>query len=681
MRGEETGFRTPAGFQETLTREELVAELEAMNRLHELSLRLLALTELRPLLEEVLDGAMALQHAEFGQIQLYNPETQSLDVIVQRGLSREFLDHFAAVSDSSSACSRERVIIEDVVTDSRFAPHLESAASAGVRAVQSTPLFAYDSQLLGVITSHFRQPHRPTDRELRVTDLYAHMAADAIARQRSQETLRLSEARFRRYFDLGLIGMALTSPGKGILEVNDELCRILGYERDEVLQKSWAEMTYPADLEADVAQFQRVMAGEIDGYTLDKRWIRKDGRIIHTIMAAKGMRCSDGSVEYFLGLILDVTERKQAEEKLRDSERRFRLLVESIPHHVFGLLHDGIISYCNQRLLNYIPITEQQLRKTGCWEALHPSDLEKIKDRWQQAWEHGTDYEMEERIRGRDNQYRRFLCRAVAVREPGRPVEWFGTHTDVEDLRRTEEALQSAQADLAHVNRVAAMGELTASIAHEINQPLTAILTNANACRRMVAKEIFDLNELKLTVADIGNAAGAAAGVIARVRSLMQKAPIEKIQLRVNDMIEDVLKLTRSQLAKNQIAVQTSLASAAPQVFADRVQLQQVLLNLIINAIEALASVPQPRTLRIASSMNHENMQVTVEDSGPGLDGSKLNKVFETFYTTKKGGMGLGLSIARSIIFAHGGRLWAAAGESGGALFRFTLPAQRTQYA
>ena len=138
--------------------------------------------------------------------------------------------------------------------------------------------------------------------------------------KRAEEALRASEERFRRYFELGLIGMAMTSPTKGILEVNDELCRILGYERSELLQKTWAEMTHPDDLAADVAQFNRVMVGEIDGYTMDKRWIRKDGAIIDSIMSARCMRRADGSVEYFVGLVLDTTERKRAEEKLRRSE-------------------------------------------------------------------------------------------------------------------------------------------------------------------------------------------------------------------------------------------------------------------------------------------------------------------------------------------------------------------------
>src|SRR6266404_1536418 len=346
------------------------------------------------------------------------------------------------------------------------------------------------------------------------------------------ELMRASEESFRRYFELGLIGMAITSPGKGCLEVNDELCRILGYDRSELLQKTWAEMTHPDDLDADMVQFNRVMAGEIDGYTLDKRWIRKDGQIIHTIMAARCARGTDGSVQYFVWLLLDTTERKRVEASLRRSEanlalgqrishtgswawnvdseemfcsqellhifgleagtdpptretflrlihpeeqervqkefdraveektqyeteyrivradgtirhiknlgqpvfseagelveyvgmamditerklseeklverkRRFRLLVESIQHHVWSFRPDGTVGYWNQRLSDYTGLTDEEMRQGG-WEAIHPDDVERVRAAWAVAFTQGTKYEEEQRVRGRDGQY------------------------------------------------------------------------------------------------------------------------------------------------------------------------------------------------------------------------------------------------------------------------------------
>ena len=329
---------------------ELVAELTAMNRLHQLSTRLLRETELQPLLEEVLNATMALQDADFGNVQLYNPRTQELEIVAQRGFGQDFLDHFSAVNESSAACGRalqsaERVIIEDVLTDPDFEPHRAIAASVGYRAVQSTPLFNRSGEPLGMISTHFRRPHRPLERELRLTDLYALQAAELIERKHAEDALRASEERFRRYFELGLIGMmTMTSPTKGILEVNDELCRILGYERSELLQMTWAEMTHPDDLAADVAQFNRVMAGEIEGYSLDKRWIRKDGRVINSIMAAKCLRRADGSVDYFVGLVLDITERKRAEERIRE----LGAIVESSDDAILGKTLDGIITSWNK---------------------------------------------------------------------------------------------------------------------------------------------------------------------------------------------------------------------------------------------------------------------------------------------------------------------------------------------
>jgi len=552
----ENAQRKRAEKESVAWKDELAAELMAMSRLHEFSTRLLSKAGLLPLLEEVLNAIIALQNADFGNVQLYDPETKTLEIVAHRGFQRSFLDYFSSVNEPGAACGRamqrrERVIIEDVLADPDFEPHREIAASAGFRAVQSTPLFSRSGEPLGMISTHFRQPHRPSGHDLRFTDLYARLAGELIERQRAEEALGASEERFRRYFELGLIGMAMTSPTKGILEVNDELCVMLGYERSELLKKTWAEMTHQDDLAADVTQFDRVTAGEIDGYTLDKRWIRKDGRVIDTIMSAKCLRRADGSVDYFVGLVQDITERK-----------------------------------------------------------------------------------------------------------------------------RSEEALRAAQAQLAHMARVTTMGELTSSIAHEVNQPLAAVVTNGDACLRWLGNDPPNLDKARLSVAGIIKEGNRAGEIIQRVRALAKKTPPQKTMLGVNEAIEEVIGLVGAELAKHQVLLLKELMSDLPTVFGDRVQLQQVILNLIANGIEAMEPVTdRPRELSIGSRATEDGrVLISVSDCGTGIGPESVDHLFEAFFTTKQEGMGLGLSISRTIVEGHGGRLSAIANKPYGATFQFTLP-------
>jgi PAS domain S-box-containing protein len=494
-------------------------------------------------------------------------------------------------------------------------------------------------------------------------------------RKQAEEGLRASEERFRRYFELGLIGMAMTSPTKGCLEVNDELCRILGYERSELLRMSWAELTHPADLAADVEKFERVMAGEMDFYSIDKRWIRKDGRIIDSIMAARCVRRADGSVDYFVGLVLDTTERKMAEEKLRESERRFRLLVESIPHHVWSYRPDGSMGYWNQRVIEYTGRTQDDLRHGG-YEGVHPDDVERVKAAWQVAWEHGTEFEEELRVRGRDGGYRRFVCRGVPIKdEAGRPIEWFGTDTDVEARRQAEEALRKAQADLSHITRLTTMGELAASIAHEVNQPLAAIVANGHACMRWLAAEPRNLAEAQAAIQRMVRDANRAGEVVSRIRGFLRREE-SRAAMDINRVVREAIDLMQHEVWTQGVSLHFEPAAGLPAVMADRIQMQQVTLNLMMNALEAMAAATDaPRLLNLRTDIgNDATVMVTVRDSGVGLDPAHRERVFDAFHTTKPRGMGMGLTISRSIIESHGGKLWATANPDRGETFRFTVP-------
>ena len=245
------------------------------------------------------------------------------------------------------------------------------------------------------------------------------------------------------------------------------------------------------------------------------------------------------------------------------------------------------------------------------------------------------------------------------------------------ERKLAEETLHKTQAELAHVTRVTTLGEMTASIAHEINQPLAAVVNNASACLRWLAAN--NLEEARQSAAHVIEDGHRAGEIISRIRGLVKKSPPQKDWLDINETILEVIALARSEVQGNRVALQTQLSDDVPLILGDRIQLQQVILNLIINAIEAMSGVSDgPRELQISSARDEsQGVRVAVRDSGPGLDPGSLNHLFTAFYTTKPQGMGMGLAISRSIIEAHGGRLWAIANQSRGAVFQFTLPAGR----
>jgi PAS domain S-box-containing protein len=531
-------------------------EAEGMMRLHDFSTRLLAINGLRPLLEEVLDATMALHGADFGMVQRFDPATGDLLLVAQRNLPEAVLARFERVNDESTVCGRavrrrERVIVEDLTTDPGFAPHLALAVESGFLGVQSTPLISRSGEMLGAITTYFRQPHRFGGTVLRFTDLYARQAADIVERNRTEEALRASEERFRRYFELGLIGMALTSPSTACIEANDELCRILGYSRDELLHMSWPELTHPDDLAADQAEFDRVVAGEQDGYLLDKRFIRKDGSTVSCTMAAKCLRTADGSVDCFVALVQDITERIGAEDALRRA-------------------HD----------------------------------------------------------------------------------------------------------QLAHVARVVAMGELVASIAHEMNQPLAAIVANAHATSRWLAVQPANLGEAVAAVGRIVADGHRASQVIARIRGFVRRSEARREAFDMHELLCDVASMLEREARTRNVKLQVEDRAGEPSlVVGDRVQLQQVVLNLVLNGFDAMATVPDAqRCLRLRVERDGpQAIRVSVRDAGVGLDPRERDRIFDAFYTSKPAGMGMGLAISRSIVEAHEGRLWSTPNEESGETFSFTL--------
>jgi len=412
-------------------------------------------------------------------------------------------------------------------------------------------------------------------------------------------------------------------------------------------------------------------------YEVDERVRRADGvyRWFHT--RGLPMRDAEGHIVRWCLLLSDIEDRRQAEQALRASEHHLRLMTETIPALVWRTTPDGEIDYVNRRVLEYAGKPLEYFGNTGWLQLLHPDDVDSTIRLWRQNTQTGEPHQVTYRLRRADGAYRWFDVRGEPLRDDeGRVVQWYGICIDVEDRRRTEEALRNTQERLSIASQIATVGELSASIAHEVNQPLTAVVSNGNACLRWLSAEPPNLSKAVEAAQRIVRDGKDAGEVVRRIRALFKRAAHEEVSLDLNEVIGEVLGLLRGETAKRRVMVETDLGKNLSPVTGDRVQLQQLILNLLLNGIEAMDAVTDHCKRLFIRSIQQRDDTVLVEirDSGVGL--KDPDTVFEAFFTTKENGMGMGLAICRSIVQAHNGRIWAASGAASGATFCFTLPLQ-----
>ena len=389
----------------------------------------------------------------------------------------------------------------------------------------------------------------------------------------------------------------------------------------------------------------------------------------------------EGRFVGYRGVGRHITERMRAEQALRESEARFRKFVDHATDTFMLHNPDGIVLDVNRNACESLGYSRDEL--IGMTPFDFDADLNTVTwQRYSERLKTGDIVTFESRHRRKDGT---LFPVEIRVREfcQGGPRLFISLSRDITERKRAAEAFRERQGELTHANRVATMGQLTASVAHEVSQPIAATLTNAQAALRWLSSQPPNLEEVRQTLDHIVNNAKRGGEVIDQIRALIRKAPARKDSIDINNTILDVIALIRSEVLRHGVSLQTDLATGLPLIKGDRVELQQVILNLILNAVEAMGCLDEEaRELRISTNTNTDTSNgvlFVARDTGPGLDPTSEDQLFEAFYTTKPDGMGMGLAICRSIIETHGGRLWVTANEPRGAVFQFTLPSEQDE--
>ena len=501
---------------------------------------------------------------------------------------------------------------------------------------------------------------------------FATQTLEVQEKKLQQSEAYLSEA--QRISHTGSFGWRVST---GEVTWSEESFRIFQYDRTT---KPTVELILRRVHPEDAARVkQTIERAAQDGKNFDHeyRLLMPDRSVKYVHVVAHAARDESDELE-FVGAVMDTTDSKRAEKELRRSEES--LLEAQKLSHTGSWRHDvasgAVIVSPEVYRIHDIKPDENASNTEFFFNKFHPEDRKRVVDLFEKAEIEKTEMQVDYRIVLSDGTIKHLHTIGHPIlNDSGDLVEFVGSAMDVSERKRAEEALRQAQAELAHVNRVTTMGELTASLAHEVNQPIGAAVTNASTCLRWLAGDTPNLEEARAAAMRVVTDGRRAAEIINRVRLLFKKAAPERELVDANEVIPRMIALLYGEAARYNIAVRAELAADLPHVIGDRVQLQQVLMNLIVNSIDAMKDVEGIRELVINSRRTeNEQIQISVTDTGVGLPQQHTDQIFNAFFTTKSHGTGLGLRISRSIVEAHGGRLWAADHPPRGTSFYFTLP-------
>jgi PAS domain S-box-containing protein len=496
---------------------------------------------------------------------------------------------------------------------------------------------------------------------------------------REERELKRSEARKTAILNSALDCIVTIDHEGCITEFNPAAERTFGYKRDAVLGAKLSGIIIPPSLreqhERGLTRYLATGEAPVIGRRIEMIGMRADGSEFPVELAITRIP-SDG-LPSFTGYLRDITERRRSEEELRRSDAFLAEAQRLSSTGSFSWRVDADEFTWSDELYRIFefepaaPVTFQQISTR-----VHPEDMPSVLDIIERARISGNDFEHDHRLQMPDQSVKYLHMVAHCIRDGRRRPEYIGAIQDVTHRRLSEEALGKARSELAHVARVTSLGALTASIAHEVNQPLSGIVTNANTCLRMLAADPPNIEGARETARRTLRDGNRASEVIKGLRALFAKRGSTVESMDLNEATREVIALSLSEFQRNRVILRTELAEDLPPVIGDRVQLQQVILNLFLNAADAMSGVEdRPRHLETRTEREADDrVRLSVKDSGVGFEPQGADRLFEAFYTTKNNGMGIGLSVSRSIIEGHRGRLWAVPNEGPGATFSFSIP-------
>ena len=502
---------------------------------------------------------------------------------------------------------------------------------------------------------------------------FAGAVVDITQAKRAEEKLRLSERELRTLVEAIPAYVGTNQPDGSVDFISQSWLDYTGFSREQGLGWGWGSAIHPEDFDRVFVNWRAAVAA---GTTVEHelRCRRLDGTYHWFLYRGLPLRDDGGNIVKWYGTLMNIDALKETESALQTREHELLGIIDTIPSMLWSTSPAGEPTHNSQRLLEYVGGSFEDFVNRGWVSFIHPDDREESSKAFHRAIETGESYSVIHRVQRADGEYRWHETRGEPLRDPqGKIIQWYGLSIDIDERKRAEDRLRDTSMKLSRASRIATVAELSASIAHELNQPLMAVLGNAQAAKRWLAANPPNLSETNTSIERVLRAIRSADETMQHIRALFKRESFEKTEANVPDMIKEAVRLVHEDPKKSAVLIDCDFDGHLPTVSVDQIQIQQVLCNLILNAIEAMEGSRIHPLLKVRAAVTDQiEMLIQVIDNGPGVDNTET--IFDAFVTTKDKGMGIGLAVSRSIVEAHDGRLWAENNPGGGATFSMALP-------